>query len=370
MSRSSRSRRPDGGFTLMELMVTMAISATLMGMGAGLFLSMGKRTASDNALAGISSLIANVKNASSRFPAMLVVSPTRDATATSEAFAGSVQAMAQEVRQELHFDSRQMEGQLTRVYEMGIEGRDCNPMGNTCEDNIGRVGGGIRLGGGKIDCGQYPAYDVTDGMTIELWMKPDSAGSADLVSKGEGLRVRLEAGSRISVTVQVEDEHGAEKVTLATPIPAVRPNRWMGVRVAYDCTALSIATDEGFGWVVRASKPETRRLAPSRDSNLLVGGFSGIMDDFRFAGVHSTEPVMMPQGVRLVGKKPQTIRFIGGRLDPAFHSSPARMEIETAGRRTTLEIAQNGSLSVAYTDAAVEAPKTGPDQPTGPAKKE
>jgi prepilin-type N-terminal cleavage/methylation domain-containing protein len=360
MSAPSRSLRRDGGFTLMELMVTMAISATLMGMGAGLFLSMGKRTASDNALASISSAIMNVKNASSRFPAMLVVDPA----------AGTVQAMAQEVRQELHFDPRLMEGQQTPVVEAGIEGRDCNLMGNTIDPNGGRVGGGLRLGGGKIDCGAYAAYDVTDGLTVELWMKPDSAGSADLITKGDALKVRLEAGSRISASIQVQDEHGAEKVTFSAAIPMVRANQWMGVRIAYDRTALTISTDNGFGWVVRGRKEEGRRLAPARDASLMVGGYSGMIDDFRFAGVHSTDPVVMPQGVKLVGTKPQTIHFVGGRLDPANHMGPARVALETAGRRTTLEIAQNGALSVAYTDAAVEAPKTGPEQPTGPAKKE
>ena len=362
MHPSRRSLRPDGGFTLMELMVTMAISATLMGMGAGLFLSMGKRTASDNALASISSLIANVKNASSRFPAMLVVNPTTDSAP------GTVQAMAQEVRQELHFDPRTVEGQL--VPEAGIEGRDCNLMGNSIDPNGGRVGGGLRLGGGKIDCGAFAAYDVTDGLTVELWMKPDSAGSADLISKGDALRVRLEAGGRISASLQVQDEHGAEKVTLAAAIPAIRPNQWVGVRVAYDCTAVTIATDTGFGWVVRGTKEERRRLAPAPDASLMVGGFSGMIDDVRFAGVHSTEPVVMPAGVKLVGTKPQTIHFVGGRLDPVFHLGAARVAMETAGRRSTLEIAQNGALSIAYTDAAVEAPKTGPDQPSGPVKKE
>lgn len=362
MSSSRRSFRADGGFTLMELMVTMAIAATLMGMGAGLFLSMGKRTASDNALASVSGMILNVKNASSHFPAMIVVDPA----------AGTVQAMAQEVRQELHFDPRTFEGQSAPIYEMGIEGRDCKEMGNTFDATGGRVGGGLRLGGGKIDCGAFAAYDVTDGLTAELWMKPDSAGSADLMSKGDALRVRLEAGSRISASIQVQDEHGAEKVALSAAIPAVRPGQWLGVRVAYDRTALTIATDSGFGWVVRGRKDELRRLAPAPDTSLTVGGFSGMLDDFRFAGVHSTEPVKMPQGVKLVtnGNKPQIIHFLGGRLDPAVHLSEARIAIETGGRRTTLVIAPNGALSVAYTDAAVEAPKIGPDQPTGPAKKE
>jgi len=95
MNRGTHGRRADG-FTLMELMVTMAIAASLMGLGAGLFVSMGRRTAADNALAGISSMVVNVRNASSRFPAMIAVDPV----------AQTVQGLAQEVRQELHFDPR------------------------------------------------------------------------------------------------------------------------------------------------------------------------------------------------------------------------------------------------------------------------
>jgi len=57
--------------------VTMAIAASLMGLGAGLFMSMGKRTAEpENALASISSMVINVRNASSRFPAMISVVPS------------------------------------------------------------------------------------------------------------------------------------------------------------------------------------------------------------------------------------------------------------------------------------------------------
>jgi hypothetical protein len=342
----------------------MAIAASLMGMGAGLFMTMGRRTANDSALASVSSLVVNVKNASSRFPAILVVTPN---TATT---AGSVAAMAQEVRQELHFDPRRYEGQTADVAATGIEGRECNFMGNTVDPTGGRVGGGLRLGGGRVDCGNYAAYDVTDGLTAELWMKPDGVGAADLVSKGDGLRLRLEAGNRISVSVQIEDEKGNEKVNLAANIPPVRAGQWLGVRVAYDRATLSLATDNGFGWVVRGRKDERRRLAPDRNAPLLVGGFSGMLDDFRYAGVHSTDPLVMPEGVKIVGTKPQMIYFVGGRLDPAVHLGPARLALESGGRRTTLEIAQNGAMSVAYTDAAVEAPKTDPGQPTGPAKKE
>src|SRR5262245_52240828 len=99
MSRRSGPGREDG-YTLLELMVTMAIAASLMGVGIGVFLSMGKRSASENALASLQSMLVGVRNSSSKYPAMLVVDPK----------AGTVQGLVQEVRQELHFDPRAMDG--------------------------------------------------------------------------------------------------------------------------------------------------------------------------------------------------------------------------------------------------------------------
>lgn len=364
MFETGRARGREGGFTLMELMVTMAIAASLMGLGAGMFLSMGKRTAAENALSSVSSLVVNVRNQSSRFPAMLVVVPT------TETAAGTVQGMSQEVLQELHFDPRAVAGAAAPVTAVGIEGRDCDFVGNKPEPQGGRVGGALRLEGGKIDCGKYAAYDVKDGLTVELWMKLDAIGSAELVSKGDALRVRMESGGSVTAAVSVEDERGSEKVSVTAPLAGLTRGRWFGLRVAYDRTELSIATDLGFGWVVRGSKAETRRLEPSPDDGLWIGGFSGLIDDVRFAGVHSGEPIAMPAGVRLIGDKPKLIHFLGGRLDGSVHLGVERVAMELAGRRTTLEIATNGMLTVSYTDAAVEAGPSEADKPTGPAKKE
>jgi hypothetical protein len=346
----------------MELMVTMAIAASLMGLGAGLFLSMGKRTAADNALASVSSLVVNVRNASSRFPAMLLVEPGSDQVP------GEIRGLAQEVRQELHFDPRPVEGAGPMLNEHGIEGRDCNLMGAQVEPNVGRVGGALRVTGAKVDCGNYAAYDVTEGLTVQLYMKPDSRSAAELVSKGDALRVRLEGGNRITATIGVQDEHGVEKVSTSAAIPTVMPDKWLGIRVSYDRNMISIATDEGYGWIPRGERAEKRRVAIDKDASLTVGGFSGLLDDFVFAGVHSTDPIRMPAGVRLVGKDPYTVHFLGGRLAPS-ELGAARIGMECNGRRTTLEVATNGMMSVSYADAETPAAeKAAPDQAAPPKK--
>ena len=367
MSRRLVARRARG-YTLLELMVTMAIAASLMGIGVGAFLTMGKRSASENALASLQAMIVGVRNSSSKFPAMLVVDPVSDPSAGKRA---TIQGLAQEVRQELHFDPRAVEGQAAPVTANGIEGLTCDFMGNQLQPTGGRVGGALLLGGGKVDCGSYAPYDVTDGLTIELWMNPsDPLAGADLVTKGDAIKIRLEGANRIMASVTVAAEHGGEKVAVSGVIPPVRVGHWTGVRLSYDRTRLSIATDVGLGFVERAAKDESRRLIPSPEATLAVGGFVGLLDDFRFAGVHSTEPVPMPDGVKLIGTKPIVIHFRDGRLDPACHMGAQRVAMEFSGKRTTLEIAINGMLSVSYSEAAQEAPPPSTEKPTGPAKKE
>lgn len=359
-----QTTRRDAGFTLMELMVVMVIAASLMGLGAGLFTSMGKRTASQSALANLQSTIVGVRNASSRFPSMIVVDP--DSTPPV------VQGLYQEVLQEFHFDPRAVPGGGAPTVAWGIEGRQCNPGGAQVVDG-GRVGGALRLGGGRVDCGNYAAYDVTDGVTVELYMKPDGPlQPADLVTKGEALRLRIEQGGKLTGSIGVKAEHGSEKATTTAQLPPVKPGQWIGVRLSYDRNELALATDTGYGWVQRGTpKIEDRRMALAPDQNLLVGGFSGLLDDFRFAGVHATTPLEMPPGVKLigVGKKPyKPIHFIGGRLDPTVHFGPQDVIFEADNTRTILEVATNGTLTVTTQPASAPVEEKKPGEKAPPKK--
>ncbi len=359
-----RPRARDAGFTLMELMVTMVIMASLMGLGIGMFLSMGKSTAAQSTLADAESLIVNVRNASSRNPAALVVDPVN----------GTIQPMTQDVCQELHFDPRPVEGQKLPRIELGIEGRECDLLGAHVDPVAGRVGGALRLTGGFVNCRSYAAYDVTGGLAIELWMKPEIVATTDLVSRGEALLVRLEgsrtSGNRITVRLQVKDEKGPDRPQLSCPIPPVRPNEWLGVFVSYDRNEIVVSTDDGGGPVVRGRKVEQRPLAISPDAELKVGGFSGWLDDFRFSGVHSGDPLRMPEGVSLstADGKPRTIRFVDGRLDPAVHPTAERISIAQGGTATTIEITPNGMLRILSRTTLEEAAK--PTPTATPPKKE
>src|SRR5690349_14976571 len=119
MLEQPSTRRRTSGFTLMELMVTMAIAASLLGLGAKLFTARGKRTAAEKPRSRVSAMVDKVRDASSRFHSMVSVAPEERA----------VRAMAQEARQKLHFDPRSVEGAEPQ-YAKAIEGRNCDWMGN------------------------------------------------------------------------------------------------------------------------------------------------------------------------------------------------------------------------------------------------
>ena len=353
MSLVERPRR--AGFSIMELMVTMSIAAMLLGLGVGVFMSAGRTTAYRQALGDVEGLISKARNASSRHPAAIVVDATNR----------EIHGLTQRIVQELHFEPRpQEDGTLTFV--SGIDGLTCDTSAGRLEPQGGRVGGGLRLDGGSVPCGDFAAYEVTDGLTAELWLKPDTSAACDVVSKGDTLLVKLGGAgagrARLTVKLGLSGEGGPDKTEQSVDVPAPPPGEWTGIFVSYDREALTIATDYGYGPIVQLRwTEEHRRLLVDPTTELVVAqGFVGTIDDFRFGGIHVHEPVRMPQGVKIEGSgAPRTIRFRGGRLDPDKHQGSERIVIVGPQVSTSLEIAPNGMLTKLENAAAVVAPAEG-----------
>lgn len=366
--RDRRRDRRRSGFSLLELMVTMGLATVLIGTGAGVYIKMGRRSAATQAIASVGQLVMRAKNASNRFPATLVADPEE----------GLLHAYTDEILQELHFEERASDS--GPWVPMGIDGRTCEPQSAKFVADSGRVGGGLQVMGGSIDCGKFAAYDVSEGLNAEVWIRPTSDPKCDIVSKGQTFHVKLEStsgrSSRLVVRVQVQDASGIqEKLTRTVQIPPVRVGEWVGIRVSYDRMHLVTATSDGHGFVTRDSfkDDKQRRLAVDPDANLVIAaGLTGFVDDVRIGGVRSGEPLRLPAGVGFHGKN-TPIRFDGGRLDPAVHSGPATIAIAFDGTVSTFDIGQGGQiLAVRQTDVAatpVDAAKP-VKAPTAPVKKE
>lgn len=342
-----RTTRLQRGYTLMELIITIALAATLLALGAGVFLGLGKRTAYQQTLSSVAGLVRQAQNASSHVPASLVLDPEN----------GTITGLTEKTLQELRFEVRPpREGDTGSEADWinGVGGLECEVVGGQVEDRMGRVGGGLRLDGGTVNCGNYAAYDVTEGLSLELYIKPDAGTSvaSNLIRKGEAFEVNLVASSRgatrMRVKLATEDAGGSDAIRREIVLPPVRMGEWLGVRVVYDRTELVVSTDEGYGFVERDRYPDPEgrplKTDPEAPLEVMDGGFSGYIDDFRFGGVDSDEPLQMPREVEIVGKERRQIVFDNGRLDNRKHLSAQMIAIKFEGRTTVLEIGQNGQI--------------------------
>lgn len=340
------SRRPRSGFTLMELMVTMGIMAMLLGLGTGIFARMGRRNAESLAMANVNSLVTKARNSSNRYPAVIAVDPANR----------QVHAYAEGALQELHFEPRPVDvGEP--VTPLGIDGRTCTINGGDLDPRGGRVGGGAKLRGGSIDCGNYAAYAVDQGIGVEVWFKLESLTAFDIVSRGASFRAQYRplargVGARIEFAVTVRSKNGSEeRLSRSVEVPAPRLGEWYGVRVSCDRREMIIATDEGRGFVQRDrlafEKPEEqeRVLALANDAPLVVcGGMTGWVDDVRIGGIRSTDPVDLPEGIDVLDRRP--IRFVDGKLDPALHTGNESIvfKLLASDRMLAMDFGPSGAL--------------------------
>jgi hypothetical protein len=323
------------GYTIMELLITMALAAALLGLGAGAFMTMGKTTAYREILRSSASLVSKARNASSRMPAAVVL----------DADARMIYGRTEQTLQELHFEPRPSDDEEGGGLTVDYLGGQLTPDG-------GRVGGGMQLAGGGINCKDYPAYDVTDGLSLELWVQPERLGSGYLVSKGDAFSIRLVASTRgesqLQVKIGLTDKGMGEELAGSVSIPDLRAGEWFGVLLTYDLTEAVLSTDHGYGPIVRARWPETRKLKPDHDADLMVGGdVIGVVDDFRFSGVHVEEPLRLPDGVEIDGPG-RTIHFRAGKLDSRMHTGIEQVRLRQGAMVTVLEIGQSGTVQDVY----------------------
>jgi prepilin-type N-terminal cleavage/methylation domain-containing protein len=338
-----RTARRRAGYTLMELLVSLTLAAVLLGLGAGAFLQLGKRTAYQQALADGAGLVNKVRNASVRFPAALVTDPE----------ARTMYGRTEQVLQELRFEPRPGEGDEI-VFGNGINGLEVDASLGQLVERGGRVGGGLRVSGSAVDCRDYAAYDVIDGISLEVWVQPERLTACTLIDKGNHFAVRFmpsRGGARVEARVGVDDKGMRDEAALTAEIPAVAEGEWVGIFVGYDRKALTISTDHGFGPVERKSIPETRPMKPDTDANLRVGAdFLGVIDDFRFGGVTTEDPIMLAQDVELDGPG-RTIHFRGGKLDGRLHPGVESIRLRSGPQVTVLEIGQSGTVQRVYDDS-------------------
>ena len=352
--RTARRSRGDDGVTLIELLVVLALNGALHGLGIGMYANLGKQGVFSATVGRVLSTMNRVRNSSMTHPAALQIHGGDPEKGQLNAVQGlEFVTMWQSQCEPPAPGTNYIAGALDRNGEV--------PAAASFKSGV--MGQAVFLEGSAIRCGNYPAYDATRGISIDMWIYPTVATSGVLVRRGNGLELsttREEGGVGIrwvlgfaaggavvegakpgSVTAENREFH---------PKDAVLPlNKWSRILCTYDGSDVVIAVDLGRGPVERLrEKTRGEPLAPSSEDELFIGGggkgsFRGGIDDVRLESVlgESFEPFAAQ--IKVEGKS-RRIYFLNGKLDPTRHSRPETILLTYGKRRKEIVIGLEGNL--------------------------
>jgi prepilin-type N-terminal cleavage/methylation domain-containing protein len=343
-SRRAKTAPHESGMTLVEILVVMAVIAVLFGVGTGVFMgitSVGSREASQQE---ILNLLRKARSSALGEERSYVVFEDMGKTAR-----GVIQMPVGK------WDFEDLEDGSTTGGD-----RKNGRVHNGILDENGRDGNALALSGGWVDCGNYPDYNATDGLSVELCVKPTAIrNSMTLLQKGRSWRLWLapgDLGMIVHASIEV-GRSGASKsqVHLSgddVPIPA---DTWTEISFSYDRSLLSLRVngtevaripevpefrddedEDEDGGEETPSQRETRPIVRDKLEHLTIGSsdypIDGLVDTVRVTGVLSGDVVRCPVGVKIECDT-DAIHFYNGRLDHQFHAGPVTFLIRWGGRQ-------------------------------------
>jgi prepilin-type N-terminal cleavage/methylation domain-containing protein len=309
------------GFTLIEMMVVLAIIGLLMGIGVGMFVSSREDT---GLRTGFQSLLGMARFAHAqalvrRAPACIRID-LRDPT------------------------SPRLEVLIDRTFGLwhgedlgttGAYGLDGRPHGVTLEP--GKIGSAFRFSGsGSIQVDGFQIPD-TDALTVEAWISPSSqAGRQGIVEKGRAVSLRMERHGGLAAAI------GSARLAatdLRLPI-----DQWTHVRLdAGDGEAALYANGQEL-----ARAPWSGPLKNDEAPLILGAGFRGLLDEIAIHGRVVEETVVLHHTLKLTSanatadphvKGLARVHFTAqGRLDPRHHGGPVSLTLAAArgSRKVTI----------------------------------
>ncbi|KPK66077.1 MAG: hypothetical protein AMK73_01125 [Planctomycetes bacterium SM23_32] len=351
------------GFTLLELLVVMAIMAVLGTLTAAAFVGISRRASREGAAEDVMGLLrqARVSAISSGRGALVRINPAE----------GSLYGVASKVVAAWHFE--QVDGGETP----GARRMNASTVGDPAVAP-GVEGLCLEFDGADdaVNCGQYPVYDQTDGIRLEAYVYPvgaDPSGMAGVMAKLDehdrrGYALWL---NRVSVTgagtfavkarVYVNDETNAVaasdkwRLDLDSGDVLIQGSKWSHVAFEYDGFEARLYVNDVLadldsyraseaGNIVPDPNPLTDRgfeddppalIMPARGGalydNLLIGAvydgmsyhdFQGRIDEPRVLSVAGGQRYSVPERVPMLATEPVLHFDDEGQLDIAYHAGP------------------------------------------------
>ena len=368
-------RSADRGFTLVELMVVVAIMALLASMGIGLFASLGGRNALEVVGGEVTSLVRRPRNASreERFPVRIIL----------DSATGSIRAVGRRTVALFRFEDDDLMlpdpvgffdpelpltepgGASTGADPMaapaayGLRGsRGMQAMANGVEpDPNGKMGSGLLFDqpGAYVTIAHEPVLAPREGILVDLWMRPGDLGGLlaflveealldldvldanrpwtfRLVRKAGSFEVLITEDMAIEVAVWGESQALGDVVEyrVYTRPGVVAIGRWSRVAVRFEAgEGLHIEVD-GIG---RYAEPlrgpgledEPPELMAESREDLLLGdpdvtlGFVGGVDELEISAIVSGDPVRLPASLAMLSSSRELVFNAQGGLDGLRH---------------------------------------------------
>ncbi len=331
-----------GGFTLIELLAVLVILTILGGLTAGVYQVARRNYSLAASASSVEALIVRARNTAitAGIPTRVVIGPaaTPDGLGTWR-----VTAWAFETLGEWSF-----EGDGTRgLFNEKATFRGAQPAG-------GRVGQGVDLSGGPVDCGVNPRHDARLGLHAEAWVlleaeladprrveeenrgtarrsrspASEEIGAVPVISKGKAFSLGVAPDGALEGAI------GAYRVR--TDPGVVVPGLWTLIALRHDDEGVRLSADGierpsipvGYENIDPKKRPPPPDSVPLDASPLLIGGkggFPGRVDEVRLRGLIEPQEYELGPREKVLGWKKE-IRFDrNGHLDPRFHEKPVRI---------------------------------------------
>jgi prepilin-type N-terminal cleavage/methylation domain-containing protein len=326
------------GFTLVELLLVMALIALILGVGVGMFtrLDLGDRVA----VALVQDALRSAQN--------FAVARSAPARVRLDAAHGTIVADGMLVVGTWHFESFPPSGAF------GIEG--AAQGGHLVDD--GFQGKALSFAGEPARSHvEFPVQDLSswnlhEGFQLRCALRPTKDGGGAVLALGEtlGLETTANGGVRAWFAPEVREEDAATvrrgpRIPIDAPPETLVPDRWMVVEIQYDRARFRLLVDGAEAASVAESSPVSRV-----DAALVLSpanrAWPGAIDDLSVSASAARDESRLPKHARFASGTPAEIRFApGGGLDRDVHHGPVELALEfDDGRRSSISVSLFGTV--------------------------
>ncbi len=325
------------GVTLLELLLVMALLATIFGAGLGVFA--GLDVEQRQAAGVVREVLRAARNSSltHRAPARVRIDDKL----------GTLEAMRLDVIGTWAFEPTEIADEVVGAFE--LNGRSLG--GRWIED--GWIGSALSFAGEgvvEIPVQVEPNWDLSEGFLIELTVRREAEGGGRLLRIGETLGVDVGGAGELRAWIvpatmgENIDPRAGGRIVFETAAGSVPVGRWVRLRFSYDRKSVELSADS-----IPLARVEEDRPLWKLDGPLILSDeqrpFPGAVDALVVSAIAVGQPQQLPLSVRISSAPPEVRFGPDGALDHTAHEGPVALELEfESGAREVITVGVYGTI--------------------------